>query len=412
MLEPSEAWRIGLVNLRSHKLRSFLTMLGVVFGVTAVVSMLAIGEGAKRAAVEQIKLLGTNNIRVRRLDLTPQQEADADRLQSDGLTYRDGEIIRSNLPHLDGVCPLTFLEEEVTRGERQSSGRVIGTDVDYAEVTNFKPAEGRFVAAMDEHEAKRVCVIGADVQHELFGQGNAINRRIRIGDDWFTVVGVMQQKKVRRGGTNVIAVRDINKDIYIPIGTALKRFTDADRPDRVDEIAVRVANEDQVLPMSDVLKRLLSRTHHAAKDYEIVIPAELLAQSQRTQRLFNVVMGSIAAISLLVGGIGIMNIMLASVTERTREIGIRRAVGASRQDVLSQFLNETVLVSVAGGLVGIALGVIMAKAINLFAGWETVISVAGVLVAFAISAAIGIVFGLYPARKAAQLDPIEALRYE
>ena len=412
MLDPSEAWRIGLENLKSHKLRSFLTTLGVIFGVTAVVSMLSIGEGAKRAAVEQIKLLGTNNIRVRRLDLTPQQESEADRLQSDGLSYRDGEIIRSNVPRLDGVCPLRFLDVEITRGERQSSGRVIGTDVDYAEVTNFKPAEGRFLAALDEHEAKRVCVIGADVQHELFGQGNAINRRIRIGDDWFTVVGVMQQKKVRKGGTNVIAVRDINKDVYIPIGTALKRFTDVDKPDMVDEIAVRVKDEDDVLPMADVLKRLLSRTHHTAKDYEVVIPAELLAQSQRTQRLFNVVMGSIAAISLLVGGIGIMNIMLASVTERTREIGIRRAVGATQSDVLSQFLNETVLVSVAGGLMGIALGVIMAKAINLFAGWETVISIAGVLVAFSISAAVGIVFGIYPARKAAELDPIEALRYE
>jgi putative ABC transport system permease protein len=412
MLAPSEAWRIGLDNLRSHKLRSFLTTLGVIFGVTAVVSMLSIGEGAKRAAVEQIKLLGTNNIRIRRLDLTSQQQADAERLQSDGLTYRDGQIIRTNLPNLDGVCPLRFLEVEVTRGDRQSSGRVIGTDVDYAEVTNFRPSEGRFLAAMDEREAKQVCVIGADVQHELFGQGNAINRRIRIEDSWFTVVGVMQQKRVRKGGTNVIAVRDINKDVYIPIGTALKRFTDADRPDMVDEIAVRVANEDQVLPMSDVLKRLLSRTHHSAKDYEIVIPAELLAQSQRTQRLFNVVMGSIAAISLLVGGIGIMNIMLASVTERTREIGIRRAVGATRNDVLSQFLNETVLVSVAGGLMGIVLGVIMAKAINLFAGWETVISLAGVLLSFGISAGVGIVFGLYPARKAAELDPIDALRYE
>jgi putative ABC transport system permease protein len=257
-----------------------------------------------------------------------------------------------------------------------------------------------------------VCVIGADVEHDLFGQGNAINRRIRIEDSWFTVVGVMQQKKVRKTGQNVIAVRDINKDIYIPIGTALKRFTDADRPDMVDEIAVRVDDEDQVMPIADVLKRLLARTHHAAKDYEIVIPAELLAQSQRTQRLFNVIMGSIAAISLLVGGIGIMNIMLASVTERTREIGIRRAVGASRSDVLSQFLNETVLVSVAGGLVGIVLGVIMAKVINLFAGWETVISLAGVVVAFGISAGVGIVFGLYPARKAAELDPIDALRYE
>jgi putative ABC transport system permease protein len=412
MLDPSEAWRIGLENLRSHKLRSFLTTLGVIFGVTAVVSMLSIGEGAKRAAVEQIKLLGTNNIRIRRLDLTGQQQADAERLQSDGLSARDGRIIRANLPQLTGVCPLAFIDAEVSRGDRQSTGRVIGASVDYARVTNFQPAEGRFLAALDEREAKRVCVIGSDVEHELFGQGNAINRRIKIDDSWFTVVGVMQQKRVRKTGQNVIAVRDVNKDIYIPLGTALKRFTDPDKPEKVDEIAVRVASEDQVLPMADVLKRLLRRTHNAAKDYEIVIPAELLAQSQRTQRLFNIVMGSIAAIALLVGGIGIMNIMLASVTERTREIGIRRAVGATRGDVLSQFLNETVLVSVAGGLLGIVLGMIMAKAINLFAGWETVISLAGVLVAFGISAGIGIVFGLYPARKAAELDPIEALRYE
>jgi putative ABC transport system permease protein len=412
MLQPSEAWRIGLENLRAHKLRSLLTTLGVIFGVTAVVSMLSIGEGAKRAAVEQIKLLGTNNIRIRRLDLSGQQLAEAERLQSDGLTSRDGKIIRANLPQLSGVCPLTFLDAEVSRGDRRSSGRVIGAAVDYAQVTNFKPAEGRFLAELDDREAKRVCVIGSDVEHELFGQGNAINRRIKIDESWFTVVGVMQQKRVRKSGQNVIAVRDVNKDIYIPLETALKRFTDADRPDKVDEIAVRVASEDQVLPMADVLKRLLKRTHNSAKDYEIVIPAELLAQSQRTQRLFNIVMGSIAAISLLVGGIGIMNIMLASVTERTREIGIRRAVGATRTDVLSQFLNETVLVSVAGGLLGIVLGVIMAKAINLFAGWETVISFAGVFVAFFISAGIGIVFGLYPARKAAELDPIDALRYE
>jgi len=412
MLEPSEAWRIGLENLRSHKLRSFLTTLGVIFGVSAVVSMLSIGEGAKRAAIEQIKLLGTNNIRIRRLDLSPQQQEDAERLQSDGLTYHDGQIIRSNVPEIHGVCPLRFLEVEVSRGDRQSTGRVIGTDADYAAVTNFSPAEGRFIAALDQREAKQVCVIGSEVERELFGLGNAINRRIRIDESWFTVVGVMQQKKVRKSGSSVIPMRDVNKDVYIPIETALKRFTDADRPDMVDEIAVRVENEDEVMATADVLRRLLRRTHHAANDYEIVIPAELLAQSQRTQRLFNIIMGSIAAISLLVGGIGIMNIMLASVTERTREIGIRRAVGATRGDVLTQFLNETVLVSVTGGLMGIVLGAIMAKAINLFAGWETVISLGGVLLAFGISAGVGIVFGLYPARKAAELDPIDALRYE
>src|SRR5207249_5495645 len=412
MLAPSEAWRIGLENVRSHKLRSFLTTLGVIFGVSAVVSMLSIGEGAKRAAVEQIKLLGTNNIRIRQLVLTGQQQEEADRLLSGGLTCRDGEIMRADLPNVNGVCPLSFLHAEVTRGDRVSSGRVIGTDAEYAEVTNFRPAEGRFIAALDQREAKRVCVIGADVEQELFGLGNAINRRIRIEDAWFTVVGVMEQKRVRKSGATVIRVRDVNKDIYIPIETALRRFTDPDHPDQIDEIAVRVTDEAQVVPTAEVIRRLLRRTHHAAQDYEIVIPAELLAQSQRTQRLFNVVMGSIAAISLLVGGIGIMNIMLASVTERTREIGIRRAVGASKRDVMNQFLNETVLVSVGGGLIGIMLGAIMAKAINLFAGWQTVISFGSVIVSFGISAVVGIVFGLYPARRAARLDPVEALRYE
>jgi putative ABC transport system permease protein len=233
-----------------------------------------------------------------------------------------------------------------------------------------------------------------------------------VDDTWFTVVGLMETKPIKEGKASVIRLRDINKDIYIPITTALKRYTDADRPNSVDEIAVQVVDQDQVVVTSEILRRLLRRTHHEAPDFEIVVPAELLAQSQRTQRLFNIVMGSIAAISLLVGGIGIMNIMLANVTERTREIGIRRAVGATQLEVLTQFLNETVLVSVGGGLIGIVIGAAMAKGINLFAGWDTVISITSVAVSFGISAMVGIVFGIYPARKAARLDPIVALRYE
>jgi putative ABC transport system permease protein len=404
--------RIGIKSILVHKLRSLLTTLGVIFGVAAVISMLSIGEGAKREAIEQIKLLGTNNIRVNHVKLTGQQAEEAEKKLSEGLTYIDGQLIRANLSNVEGVTPLRFVEAEVLFGNKESTGRVIGTDDAYEWVTNFHPHDGRFISAMDVQDAKRVCVIGSEIRQELFGYRNPIGQRIKIGGTWFTVIGVMEPKTVKEGKASVIKLRNINKDIYIPITTALKRFTDEDRPNFIEEIAVRVNNEAQVLVTSEIIKRLLNRTHNGVKDYEIIIPAELLAQSQKTQRVFNIVMGSIAAISLLVGGIGIMNIMLASVTERTKEIGTRRALGATERDILGQFLNETVLISVTGGVIGIILGTVMAKAINLFAGWDTVISIYSVVISFGISALVGIVFGIYPARQAAKMDPIAALRFE
>ncbi len=411
-MQYSESLRIGIKSIWVHKLRSLLTTLGVIFGVAAVISMLSIGEGAKRAAIEQIKLLGTNNIRVNYLKLTGEQAEEAEKKLAMGLTYRDGQLIRANLPTVKGVTPLHFVEIEVLFGNKESSGRVIGTDEAYEWVTNFHPQEGRFITLLDVREAKRVCVIGDEVRAELFGYRNPIGRRIKIGDTWFTVVGVMEAKTVKEGKASVIKLRNINKDIYIPITTALKRFTDEERPNAIEEIAIQVQSEEHVLPTSEVVKRLLARTHNGVNDYEIIIPAELLAQSQKTQRVFNIVMGSIAAISLLVGGIGIMNIMLASVTERTKEIGTRRALGATERDIMGQFLNETVLISITGGTIGIMLGVIMAKLINLYAGWDTVIALYSVMLSFGISALVGIVFGLYPARKAAKMDPIAALRFE
>ncbi len=411
-MQYSESLRIGLKSIWVHKLRSLLTTLGVIFGVAAVISMLSIGEGAKRAAIEQIKLLGTNNIRVNYLKLTGEQAEAAEAKLSRGLTYRDGQLLRANLPTLNGITPLRFVEVEALLRNKESTGRVIGTDPAYEYVTNFHPQEGRFLSHLDVAGAKRVCVIGSEVRTELFGYRNPIGRRIKIGDTWFTVIGIMETKSIKDGKASVIKLRNLNKDIYIPITTALKRFTDDDRPDAIEEIALQVGSEDQVVPTAEVVKRLLNRTHNGVNDYEIIIPAELIAQSQRTQRVFNIVMGSIAAISLLVGGIGIMNIMLASVTERTKEIGTRRALGATEKDIMGQFLNETVLVSVTGGVIGIIVGVIMAKAINVFAGWDTVISLYSVVLSFGISAMVGIVFGLYPARKAAKMDPITALRFE
>lgn len=411
-MQLSENMRIGIKSILVHKLRSLLTTMGVIFGVAAVVSMLSIGEGAKRAAIEQIKLLGTNNIRINQVKLTGEQAEIADKKFSKGLSYTDGQLIRANLPNVTGVTPLKFVEIEVMLGNKESTGRVVGTDETYEWVTNFRTGEGRFITPLDVQDAKRVCVIGSEIRSELFGYRNPIGRRIKIGESWFTVVGVMESKTMKEDKASIIKLRNINKDIYIPITTALKRFTDGERPSALEEIAIQVKDEGQVVTTSEIVKRILNRTHNGVNDYEIIIPAELLAQSQKTQRVFNIVMGSIAAISLLVGGIGIMNIMLASVTERTKEIGIRRALGATERDILGQFLYETVLISATGGIIGVIIGAIMAKGINLFAGWDTVISFYSVVISFGISALVGIVFGIYPARQAAQMNPIAALRFE
>jgi putative ABC transport system permease protein len=288
----------------------------------------------------------------------------------------------------------------------------VATGADYARVTDFRPASGRFLSDLDERDAKLAAVIGHTVRTELFGYQNPIGRRIRIGDTWFKVVGVMESKQVREGRASVIRVRDINRDIYIPIAAASERFPVARDAGAVEEIVIQVEDEGSVRPVARIAERLLRRAHHGVSDFEVVVPSELLAQAQSTQRVFNIVMGSIAAISLLVGGIGIMNVMLTTVTERTREIGIRRAVGATRNAILGQFLIETVLISAAGGVLGILLGFGMAQGINLFAGWETALSPTSTLVALGVSASVGVVFGIYPARRAALMDPIRALRFE
>ena len=374
--------------------------------------MMSIGEGARRAAIEQIKLLGTNNIRIRKVDFAadPDQAAET---ASPGLTYHDACEIGEKLPTCSGWSPLKFVEEPVQLGGREPKAtKVVGVSESYDDLTSSRPGQGRFVTYLDVSTAARVCMLGAAVKRELFGVQDAIGKSIKIGEENFQVIGVMGAKNLHDGKASVIKLRDINRDVYIPISTALKRFTDPDYPDGVDEITVQIRQSSLVVPSSAVIKRILERSHLGVKDYEVLIPDELLAQSQRTQRIFNIVMGSIAALSLLVGGIGIMNIMLATVTERTKEIGIRRALGASERDILGQFLNETVLISASGGVIGILLGGLMALAINLFAHWDTVLSPSSILISFGISGSVGVLFGLYPARQAARKDPILALRFE
>ena len=411
-LGHAESLRIGIRSILAHKLRSLLTMLGIIFGVAAVVSMISIAEGARREAVEQIRLLGTNHIRVSHRELTGEAREAADRSGSLGLAAADGELLLASLPNLEGVAPVRVLEVPVLHGNREATGRVVATTEHYARVSDFRAEQGRFLGPLDVRESKRVAVIGAEIRAQLFGFRNPIGQRLRIGDGWFTVVGVMEPKTIKEGRASVIKLRNVNQDVYVPLTTASGRLPGEDGSGRLQEIAIQVESAEQVVPTAGVVRRLLQRAHHGVEDFEVVVPAELLAQARSTQRVFNVVMGSIAAISLLVGGIGIMNVMLTTVTERTREIGIRRAVGATERAILVQFLIETVLISGAGGVVGIVLGAAMAQAIHLFAEWETVISLSAALVAFLISALVGIVFGLYPARSAARLDPIAALRFE
>jgi putative ABC transport system permease protein len=412
LLHVSDSLDIGVKGLLLRKLRSLLSTLGIIFGVAAVISMMSIGEGARREAIEQIKLLGTNNIRVKQLQLTGGRREEAERRFSKGLTYEDALLLQESLPTLLGVAPLKFVDTEVRFEGRQAVAQVVGTNPDYAEVTNFRAVEGRFITRFDLLDTKNVCILGSEVKQELFGYRNALGAVVRIGETWFTVVGVMEPKTIRGGRATVIKVRNLNKDVYIPITTALKRFPRVGDPSSIEEMAHRVAQAEYLSPTARLIKGILGQQHRGVEDYEVIIPEELLAQAQRTQRIFNIIMGSIAGISLLVGGIGIMNIMLANVSERTREIGIRRAIGATKGDILVQFIIETVLICLAGGVLGILLGFGLARAITLYAGWETGFSLVSVLIAFGTAASVGLLFGLFPARRAAQLDPVQALRFE
>jgi putative ABC transport system permease protein len=403
---------IGLKGLLLRRVRSLLSTLGVVFGVAAVIAMMSIGEGARREAVEQIKLLGSNNIRVKRLGLTGERRGESERRYSLGLTDDDASLIQRSLPGLRGVAPLKFIDAEVRSEGRQGVAQVVGTSPVYEDVTNFHVGRGRFITGFDVVDSKSVCVLGAEIKQELFGYREALGAPLRIGAVWFTVVGVMEPKVIREGRAAPIKLRNINRDVYIPITTALQRFAVERDRSAIEEIAIRVAQPEHLSLTAQLIPRILRESHRGVEDYEVMVPEELLAQAQRTQRIFNVVMGSIAGISLLVGGIGIMNIMLANVSERTREIGIRRAIGATKGDILGQFLIETVFICLAGGVIGVLLGFGMAAAITVYAKWETGFSFASVLVAFGTATSVGLLFGLYPARRAAQLHPVQALRFE
>ena len=410
----------GFKSLRRRLLRSILTMLGIIFGVSAVVAMLAIGEGASYESQERIKNLGSRNIIIRSVK-PPQEEQSRSRGMASavyGLTRGDIERIEDTVAGIESLLPIRETRQDIRQGHRRIDGLVRGTMPWFPEVTGQEVASGRFLEYVDLHDRAPVCVIGSDVGTALFPYGDPLGETIRVGRNFYRVVGVLASV----GGTSKESalVTGHNSTVLIPLTTARERFgstilkiqagsIEAETVE-VHLLFVKVKEIADVLLVSQMIQELLQK-FHPKNDYEMIVPLKLLEEIRRNARMFSLVLGMIAAISLLVGGIGIMNIMLANVTERTREIGIRRALGAKKRDITIQFLAETIVLSLVGGVLGLGLGIALPLVIAFFTGMKIIFSAWSLLLAFFISVLVGLVFGIYPARRAAQLDPIEALRH-
>ncbi len=414
--------KMGGKSLWLHKLRSLLTMLGIMFGVCSVIAMLAIGTGASEEAQAQIRRLGSHNIIIQSVKPPQSQEASQSRsrLIQYGLTYRDFGLVSDTVPAVVEAVPSRRLRGTVLRGSRRMDTSLVGTTPRYLDVNNATMLRGRFISRADMETKASVCVLGRRAAETLFPLGDVIGGVIRKEKLRFKVVGVMTS--LPRGEVAGQELQgDPNQDIYIPFATMrsyfgannIYRTSGTFNAERVElhEIIAEVESLEAVRPAERVIRHLLGSLHKE-EDYQLIVPLHLLVQARRTKFIFNVVLGSIAAISLLVGGIGIMNITLASVMERTREIGIRRAMGAKRRHIIFQFLTETLLLALFGGGVGILLGLLAPYLVEHFAGMRTIVTLWSLLLAFGISAAVGVIFGIYPAYRAATMDPIQALRHE
>ena len=429
---------LGIKSLWLHRLRSLLTVLGIVFGVCSVIAMLAVGEGASYEAQEQIRRLGSNNIIIR--SIKPQEEQSISSTQSRiaeyGLTYLDLRRIRDTFPGVKLIVPGRIIRKHAWCARQRIDAEIVGSVPWYPKMNKLQLDQGRYFNDMEMEQCKNVCVLSKEAENRLFPLGNAIQGKIRVDSDYYEVIGVIRSESTSKTATpgngssnggaqgqhaGQGAQASTTCRIYIPLTAAkarfgeilMKRRSGSFEAERVElhEATIQVAQQSEVEETALVIRQILEDLHKQ-NDFEIVVPLALLRQAERTKRIFNIVLGAIAAISLLVGGIGIMNIMLASVTERTREIGIRRALGAKRRDIIIQFLIETVLLSGVGGLIGVGLGITIPYLITWFANMVTIITPWAPLAAFSISGLVGIIFGIYPALRAANMDPVEALRHE
>ncbi len=442
---------IAIDAVIANKVRSLLTALGIIFGVAAVIAMLAIGNGAQKEILEQIKLVGVNNIVVK--PIVEQKEESVEEASgqkekkkfSPGLTVRDVKNIQEIIPGISNISPEVILDTYVIRNGVRRSAKLVGIEPSYFKITDFSLKEGQMFTEDHIINGAPVCIIGNSIKAKFFPTEDAIGKSIKVGSHWLKIIGVLQERSLSSASISKLGIRDYNMDVYAPIKSIFIRYRNRDRisPEQLrleamrssgnvvvvndesetesqerknyhqlDRLVIQVEETALLVPTAEIISRLLKRRHYNVVDYEIEIPEMLLKQQQRTSDIFNYVLFSIAFISLLVGGIGIMNIMLASVLERIKEIGLRLSLGAKKSDVVQQFLFEAVMISITGGVIGVLLGIGMAHMVSKVADIPTTISINSIVLSFGVAATVGLIFGIAPARKAANQDPITSLRYE
>ncbi len=432
---------IALEAVLANKLRSLLTGLGIIFGVAAVIAMMAIGSGAQEEILEQIKLVGVNNIVI--TPIVEQEESKLEEGESDegkeknlssGLTMLDARSIEDIIPGIQKISPEVIIDTYIIKNAFRRSAKLVGVENNYFDISGFELNEGNFFNEVHLDYGKPVCIIGKSIKSKFFSKEDPIGKKIKVGNHWLKVVGVLEERHISTKSISNLGIRDYNMDVYTPLKTvliryenrslvteaAIKLFNRSNPEERekspnyhqLDRLVIQVAETDQLNGVVQVISKILKRKHKNIVDYEISIPELLLKQQQRTKSIFNFVLGAIAGISLLVGGIGIMNIMLASVLERIKEIGLRMSVGAKKADIAYQFLLEAVMISVSGGLVGVILGIAIAIGVSELAEIPTILSFFSILLSFGVAVTVGVVFGYTPAKRAAEQDPITSLRYE
>lgn len=443
---------IAIDAVIANRVRSLLTALGIIFGVAAVIAMLAIGNGAQQEILNQIKLVGVNNIVIKPIieqkeeKLNEQASGKKEKKKfSPGLTIRDVKSITTTIPGLAKISPEIILNTNIIRNGIRRSAKLVGVEPTYFEIYDFQLSEGQMFNQEQLKIGSPVCIIGSALKSRFFPTENPIGKSIKVGPHWLTIIGVMKERLVSQNSISKLGIRDFNMDVYAPLQSVLVRYENRDlitgealrlaamrsrgmvfmsssndsedeqdkkNYHQLDRLVIQVEETNKMQSTAEILTRLLSRKHYEVVDFEIEIPELLLKQQQRTNDIFNYVLGAIAGISLLVGGIGIMNIMLASVLERIKEIGLRLAIGAQKKDIVQQFLFEAIMISVSGGLIGVVLGVTMAFIVSSVADIPTIVSFSSIILSFGVAATVGLIFGIAPARKAATQDPIASLRYE